>query len=306
MIVEPTSKLMASRWHPSSITLPPALLPSECVARQRSRRLHPESHELSTGNEREVADQEPRRHKMDAELADLAHGNRVETMGCLAASITHELNQPIATAVTHAEAALRWLSADPPNLNEVRRSLRDIVKVCRRAGDLVGHMRAFITKAPRWQDGLGINEMILEVIGLARGEVATNRVAVQTELAEDLPPIRGDRVQLQQVVLNLIVNAVEAMGGASEGPRELRISTAKVDSGGVLVTVRDSGPGVSPTSLKRVFEAFYTTKPGGLGMGLAICSSIVDAHAGRLWVTANALRGAAFQFTLPGQVDSAS
>jgi len=300
MIVEPISKLMTSRWHPSSISLPPpALLASECVAQQRSRRLHREPRRPSAGHDGDDADQELRCHRMDMELADLAHGNRVATMGCLAASIIHEVNQPIAAAVTHAEAGLRWLNADPPNLDEVRRTLRDIVKVCRRAGDLVGRMRAFIAKAPQWQDGLGINEMILEVISFARGELTTNRVAVQMQLAEDLPSIRGDRIQLQQVILNLIVNAVEAMGGMTEGPRELHISTTRADLSGVVVTVRDSGPGVSPASLERVFEAFYTTKLGGLGMGLAICRSIIDAHAGRLWATAHEPRGAVFRFTLP-------
>ena len=307
MIVEPMSRSMTSRWHPSSISLPPpALLSSECVAQQRSRRLHQKSREPSTGNEGDASDQELRCHKMDMELADLAHGNRVATMGCLAASIVHEVNQPIAAAVTHAEAGLRWLDADPPNLDEVRRTLRDVVKICRRAGDLVGRMRAFIAKAPQWQDGLGINEMILEVISFARGELTTNRVAVQMQLAEDLPSIRGDRIQLQQVVLNLIVNAVEAMRELTEGPRELHISTAKADPTGVVVTVRDSGTGVSAANLERVFEAFYTTKSGGLGMGLAICRSIIGAHDGRLWVTANAPRGAVFQFTLPGRIDSAS
>jgi C4-dicarboxylate-specific signal transduction histidine kinase len=305
MIVEPTSPLMTSRW---PVTLPsPALLARGCLAApRRNRRIHQHPYEASIGNEGDVAERDPPHHELDMDLAELAHGNRVETMGSLAASMAHELNQPIAAAVTQAEAALRWLGAQPPNLEEVRDALHDIVKACNRAGDLVGRMRAFITKAPRRQEGLEINEAILEVISLARGEMLTNQVSVRMHLGEDLPLIRGDRVQLQQVVLNLIVNAVEAMGGTTEGPRELHISTAKGDQKGVLVAVRDSGPGVPPASLRRVFEAFYTTKPDGLGMGLAICRSIIDAHEGRLWVTANAPRGAVFQFTLPAQPGTVS
>jgi len=160
-------------------------------------------------------------------------------------------------------------------------------------------MRALIKKVPRRKDGLEINEAILEVVALAHGEVVKNSVSLQTQLAAGLPLIQGDRVQLQQVILNLIINAVEAMSGVNEGPRELLISTGKDGSSGLLVAVQDSGPGLNPESFDRLFEAFYTTKPGGMGMGLSICRSIVEAHGGRIWVSRTAGPGATLQFTLP-------
>ena len=167
-------------------------------------------------------------------------------------------------------------------------------------GSLVtfGRIRALVKKAPPRKDAFDINEAIHEVVGLTRGEVVKNNVSVQTQLAEGLPRIQGDTVQLQQVILNLIINAVEAMSGISDGPRELLISTMK-DAGGVLVAVRDSGPGLSPENCERLFDAFYTTKPDGMGMGLSICRSIVDAHGGRIWASPAVGRGATFQFGLP-------
>jgi PAS domain S-box-containing protein len=229
----------------------------------------------------------------------LAHANRVTTMGHLTASIAHEVNQPIAATVTNAQAALRWLDCRPPDLEEVRQALARIVKDGDRAGDVIGRIRDLIKRAPPRQDRLDINGAIREVIALTRGEAAKNGVSVQTELVDGLPLVQGDRVQLQQVVLNLTINAVEAMSSVKEGPRELLISSGKTDSDGVLVAVRDSGPALTPATLKHVFDAFYTTKPGGMGIGLAICRSIIEAHGGRLWATPNATRGAVFQFNLP-------
>jgi C4-dicarboxylate-specific signal transduction histidine kinase len=237
---------------------------------------------------------------------ELAHANRVATMGQLSASISHEMNQPIAAAVTNAQAALRWLGARPPNLGEVREALRRIVDNASRANDVIGRIRALIKKAPQRKDGLEINDAVLEVIALTRGETVKTGVSVQTQLAKGLPRIQGDRVQLQQVILNLIVNAVEAMNGAAEGSRKLLISTSKPEPNGVLVAVGDSGPGLAPDSLDRAFEAFYTTKASGLGMGLSISRSIVEAHGGRLWATANVPQGAVFQFTVPAHPDGAS
>jgi len=201
-----------------------------------------------------------------------------------------------------ADIALRWLAAQPPDLEEVREALGFIVKSCNRASDVMSGMRALIKKAPPRKDGLEINEVILEVIALTRGETVKNSVSVETHLAEHLPLIQGDRTQLQQVILNLIINAVEAMTGVSEGARELLITTGKTESG-VLVAMRDSGPPLAPESLDRLFEAFYTTKPGGLGMGLPICRSIIEAHDGRLWASANVPCGAIFQFTVPAHPD---
>ncbi len=230
---------------------------------------------------------------------ELAHVNRVTTMGQLAASIAHEINQPIAAAVANADAALRWLGAQPPDLEEIRQALGCIVEDGNRAGDVIGRIRALIKKAPPRKDDLAINEAILEVIALTRGEVAKNGVSLQTQLAAGLPLIQGDRVQLQQVILNLIINAVEAMSGVSERSRELLIGTKNDASGGVLVAVQDTGPGLNPEGFDRLFDAFYTTKAGGMGMGLSICRSIVEAHGGRVWASHAAGPGATIQFTLP-------
>jgi PAS domain S-box-containing protein len=253
--------------------------------------------------EAEARESERRYREMQMEVA---HANRVATMGQLTASIAHEVNQPIAGAATNAEAALRWLKARPPDLEEVRQALGRIVKDAHRAGDVIGRIREIIKKAPPRKDRVDMNEAIREVIELTRGEAAKNGASVQAALGKGLPPIEGDRVQLQQVVLNLIVNAVQAMGTVAEGPRELFITTARAEPDGVLVAVKDSGPGLDPESLERLFDSFYTTKPGGLGMGLSICRSIIEAHGGRLWATANLPRGAIFHFTVPTHPDSAS
>jgi signal transduction histidine kinase len=229
---------------------------------------------------------------------ELAHANRVATLGQLSASITHEVNQPITAAVTYASAARRFLSAQPPNLHEVDDALSLVVREGNRAGEVVGRIRALIKKAPARKDAVAINDAILEVIALTRTEAANNSVSVRTQLAEGLPRIQGDRVQLQQVLLNLIINAIEAMRDVGEEERELLISS-RSEPDGVSVEVRDSGPGFAPAALERVFEAFYTTKPGGLGLGLSICRSIIEAHDGRLWASANVPRGAIFGFIAP-------
>jgi PAS domain S-box-containing protein len=235
--------------------------------------------------------------------AELAHVNRVTTMGQLTASIAHEVNQPIAAMVTNAQAALRWLRAQPPDLSEVRDSLGRIVEDGKRAGNVIGGIRTFINKLPPRKDRFDLNEAVLEMVALTRSEVLNHGILLQTGLAPGLPRVEGDRTQLQQVILNLIVNAIEAMGGLNEGTRELRISTERAAAGGVLVTVRDSGPGLDPEDVEQVFTAFYTTKPKGMGMGLAICRSMVEAHGGRMWASANEPRGAVFQFSLPLQRD---
>jgi PAS domain S-box-containing protein len=243
--------------------------------------------------------------RLDAQN-QLAHANRVTAMGQLAASIAHEVKQPIAATVINAEAALRWLDRRPPDLEEVRQTLACIAKDGNRAAEVIDEIRALIKKAPPRKDRLEINGAIREVIGLTRGEVVKNGVWVHAELAEGLPLIQGDRVQLQQVILNLVINSVEAMSGVGEGARELLISTGKAEPDSVLVAVRDSGPGLAPATLERLFESFYTTKPSGLGLGLSICRSIIEAHGGRLWACANVPRGAVFQFTMPAQPDTGS
>ena len=231
--------------------------------------------------------------------AELAHVNRVTSMEHLTASIAHEVTQPIAAAGTNAAAGLHWLDAQPPNLEKARHAFGQIVKNSSRAADVLGRIRTLIKKEPPRKDHLDVNEMVLDVIALIRSEALSHDISMQTQLAPGLPGVRGDRVQLQQVILNLILNAVEAMSGLDGGLRELRISVGEAESNGVLVAVQDSGPGLDPESMDHVFDAFYTTKSGGMGMGLAICRSIVEAHEGRLWVTANRPRGAVFQFTIP-------
>ena len=229
---------------------------------------------------------------------ELAHANRVATMGQLTASIAHEVNQPIAAALTNAETAVRWLAAQPPDLERAKQAINRIVNEGTRAADIISGIRGLVKNGPPRMEDLAINEAILEVIALLRGELSDNRVSVQTQLAKDLPLIHGDRVQLQQVILNLIVNAIEAMSQVSGGPRDMLIS-AMSDPDSVRIAVQDSGPGLPQAGTERVFEAFFTTKPSGLGMGLSICHSIVEAHGGQLWTTPNEPHGAIFCFTLP-------
>jgi PAS domain S-box-containing protein len=260
--------------------------------------------DLTERKRAEAEARESERRYREAQL-ELEHANRVATMGQLTSSIAHEVNQPIAAAVTYASAARRFLSAKPPNFREVDEALSLIVREGNRAGEVVGRIRALIKKAPARKDAVEINDAILEVIALTRTEAANNSVSVRTQLAEGLPRVQGDRVQLQQVLLNLIINAIEAMRDVGEGKRELLIST-RHEGDGVSVEVRDSGPGFAPVDLERVFEAFYTTKRGGLGLGLSICRSIIEAHNGQLWASPNVPRGAVFRFIAPAHPAAAS
>jgi C4-dicarboxylate-specific signal transduction histidine kinase len=245
------------------------------------------------GAEARARESTPRHREAHTELAN---ANRVTT-GKLTVSISHEVKQPIAAMVTSAQAALRWLDRHPPDLEEVRQALASVVKAGDRALDVIDHISALIKKAPPRKDRFEINGAIHEVIELIRGEAAKNGISVRTKLADGLPVIEADRVQLQQVIVNLIINAIEAMSGVSDATRELLISTSKAEPG-VLVAVRDSGPGLLPGTLEHVFDPFYTTKASGLGMGLSICRSIIEAHGGRLWASPTVPRGAIFQFTL--------
>ncbi len=240
-------------------------------------------------------------HKAQAELA---HVTRVTTMTALTASIAHEVNQPLGAIVTNANAALRWLARQPPELDEARETLERIAQrwAPGRRGDRAG------ARAPqednRFTERVDLNDLIQDTIALVQGEVRRHRILLRTELAPDLPPVVGDRVQVQQVLLNLVLNGIEAMKEVAERPRELLIrSRPRRIRTAVLVTVQDTGVGLDPQSVERVFEAFYTTKPDGMGMGLAICRSIVEAHGGRLWASANEPHGTIFQFTLPAEQD---
>jgi PAS domain S-box-containing protein len=232
--------------------------------------------------------------------SDFAHINRVSTMGELAATLSHEILHPIATARNNARAGMRFLELNPPNLDEAKEALGCVVRDADRAKDIVGRIRNHIKKAPPQRESFDLNEAVSEAIAMVRSATAKNRIAVNTQLMDELVSVQGDRVQLQQVVVNLILNAVEAMGSDEKGARELLIRTEEgQEDGGVLVQVRDSGPGIDPGNVERVFEPFYTTKTSGVGMGLSICRSIINGHGGRLWVSANEPRGAVFQFTLP-------
>ena len=231
--------------------------------------------------------------------SDLAHMNRLSMMGELAASLAHEIAQPVGSARNNARAALNFLDKHPPDLREVMEALTCVVGDAGRAGAIIDRIRAYIKKAPPKSDRFDLNQAINEVVALARSEIGKNGVSVHTRLTERMAPVSGDRVQLQQVLLNLILNAIEAMSGFGDGPRDLTITSEQSRTSGFLVTVRDSGPGIDPERLERVFDAFYTTKSSGVGMGLSICRSIVSAHGGQLWAERNTPRGAAFQFTLP-------
>jgi len=243
------------------------------------------------------------RKKAEAELremqAELAHLNRVMTVGELAASIAHEINQPLAAIVWNANAALRWLALDPPNLARAHDSAELIVRDGDRAGQVIARIRALLKKTPPSKTLLEVNEFINEVVALTQTEMVQHGIHLRVVLANDLPTVPGDRVQLQQVMLNLIVNAVEAMLTVEDRERALLITSGRFDDSAVRIAVSDNGPGIHPEKIQHVFDAFSTTKPEGMGMGLAISRSIVDAHGGRLWIEANEQHGVTFQFTLP-------
>jgi C4-dicarboxylate-specific signal transduction histidine kinase len=238
------------------------------------------------------------RQYREAQMA-LAHANRVATMGQLTASIAHEIKQPIATARNNARAALNFLDTNPPDMAEVSEALSCIVNDADRASDVVDRIGSLFKKAPPRKEVADLNAAILEVAALTHSEAVRAGVTVRTQLADELPHIQCDRVQLQQVMLNLIANAIQSMSGVEDGNRELHISTASIEPKGVCVAVRDTGLGLGPESLPRLFEPFYTTKPDGMGMGLSISRSIIEAHGGRLWATSCEPRGALFQFTIP-------
>ena len=247
--------------------------------------------------ERKHAEQERERlHQLEA---DLAHINRVSMMGELAASVAHEVNQPLTGIVSNGSACLRLLAGDTPNVEEAREAVGDIVRDGKRAGEVIARIRAMTKRAAMPRERLDLNEVIREVLVLVGDEAKKRGVVMRTEFAETLAPVMGDRVQLQQVVLNLVMNAIEAMSSVSGRPRELVIHTRNIDGGQVQVTVEDSGIGLDPNTITKIFQPFYTTKSSGMGMGLSICRSIVQNHGGRIWATANDGPGTSFHFTLP-------
>jgi signal transduction histidine kinase len=237
---------------------------------------------------------------------ELAHITRVTTLGELTASIAHEVNQPLAAVVNAASACRRWLDGDTPNLDEARLAVDWIVNEANRASEVIRRVRALANKTDIEKVPLDLNDVVKEVIAFLQREMDSHRVSLRIESAPVLPMIPGDRVQLQQVIINLVVNGIEAMQSVTDRPRELVIRSQLDETRRVLVTVTDSGVGISAENTDRLFNAFFTTKSSGMGMGLSICRSIVEAHGGRLWATANVPHGATFQFTLPVNTDIAS
>jgi C4-dicarboxylate-specific signal transduction histidine kinase len=235
--------------------------------------------------------------------ADLARINRVTTMGELTASLAHEVNQPIAAAVTSANSCIRWLAGDVPNLDKARAAAMRIVKDGTRAAEIISRIRLLFQKGtPEWQL-VDVNEIIGEMILLLSGETTRYSISLRTALAADLPQVRGDRVQLQQVLMNLMTNSIDAMKGV-EGTRELAIESQREEGEQLVVSVSDTGVGLPPQQGDQIFDAFFTTKPHGTGMGLRICRSIVESHGGRLWAANNSPRGANFHFALPSKIEA--
>jgi C4-dicarboxylate-specific signal transduction histidine kinase len=263
--------------------------------------------ELKQSNVQLLAEMAERKRAEDAYYeaqAELARVTRMSAMGALAASISHEVNQPLAAVVTNADACAIWLSTEPPNLEEARAAVDCIAQEGTRASEVVRHIRAMFTKAAPERTIVQINDLIREVGSLTEGAALRNQVLIETELAADLPASVGDRVQLRQVIVNLILNGIEAMSDVADRPRRLVIRSQIQDSGEVLVAVRDSGIGIAPKDEKLIFDAFFTTKTQGMGMGLSISYSIIEAHGGRLWASSNSDHGATLQFTLPAAVPS--
>jgi C4-dicarboxylate-specific signal transduction histidine kinase len=260
--------------------------------------------EMGTGDERffsgilrDVTERKRTEEALRKSQAELAHVARVATLGEMSASIAHEINQPLASVVTSASACLRWLEAQ--KLEEARRSASRAMAEGHRASEIIGRIRALAKRALPQKDWLDVNETIQEVIALARSEIQRKGVALETKLSEQVPLILADRIELQQVILNLVMNGIEAMDTVTDRPREMVIRSSAQESDKVLVAVQDSGIGIDSQSLDKIFDTFYTTKPQGMGMGLAISRSIVENHDGSLWATANPDKGATFQFTLP-------
>jgi signal transduction histidine kinase len=249
--------------------------------------------------ERAISERNQAQDALHKAQAELSHMTRLTTMGELTASIAHEVNQPLAGVVTNANAGLRWLAGAPPDLNETREALLRIVRDGNRASDVIARIRTLLKKGETDRTRLDVNRVIEEMVELTRGEVRQRNVSLKTELSANLPLISADRVQLQQVLLNLIINAAEAMSANKDRPRLLSIRSEQDQPSALRVAVKDTGVGINSQQVERLFDAFYTTKPHGLGMGLSICRSIVEAHGGRLWATPNNGPGATFQFTLP-------
>jgi C4-dicarboxylate-specific signal transduction histidine kinase len=237
--------------------------------------------------------------------AELARVSRVTMLGEITASIAHEVNQPLAAVVTNGNACRRWLAAEPPNLDEARQAAQRMVKDGERAGQILARIRALVRRGATERNALDMNDVIQEALGFTRTELDRQRVAIRIDLDADLPAVLGDRVQLQQVLVNLILNARDAMAEVGAGSAELTVESRREPSGGVLVEVKDRGRGIERSQAERIFEAFFSTKPAGLGMGLSVSRSIVEMHGGKIWAAPNDGPGATMRFTLPAALAGA-
>ena len=258
---------------------------------------------VDLSDRKRAEDAERRYHEVHMQLV---HANRVATLGQLSASIAHEINQPLAGVITNASTGLRMLAADPPNIEGARETARRTIRDGNRANEVIKRLRALFGKKELTIESVDLNEATREVIALSLSEFQREGVIWRAELADDLPLVRCDRVQIQQVILNLLRNALDSMSAINDRPKQLTITTAISESDHVTLAVQDSGPGVDPANLERIFDAFYSTKTGGLGMGLSVCRAIVEAHRGKLWATTGAPHGATFQLTLPVIADDGS
>jgi len=247
----------------------------------------------------ELIERQRAEEALRAAQAQLAHMARMTTLGELAASIAHEVNQPLAAVVTNGDAGLRWLSQAPPNVEEARIAMKEMVRQGHRASDVIAKTRALIKKSPPLITTLYLNQLIWEVLVLTRQQLAEHAITVRTELTADIPTVSGDSVQLQQVLANLLLNAIEATIAKKNGARELLFTSNRQGANEVVIAIQDSGIGFDPRRVEELFKPFFTTKATGLGMGLAISRSIIEAHGGRLWATSNERHGATFQFSLP-------
>jgi C4-dicarboxylate-specific signal transduction histidine kinase len=255
------------------------------------------------GSSTDITERKRAEESLRQAQADLAHINRMTTMGELTASLAHEVNQPIAAASTNANTCLRWLTSESPNIEEARAAAMRIVKDSKRAGEIISRVRQLFKKGTSQRQLVDLNEIIREMIVLLRGETTRYNIFVRTDLAADLPQVMADRVQLQQVLMNLMINGIEAMKDA-EGTRELAIKSQRTENEEVVVSVSDSGVGLPPQQTEQIFNAFFTTKAHGTGMGLRISHSIIESHDGRLWAADNSPRGASFHFTLPTKIEA--
>jgi PAS domain S-box-containing protein len=320
--IAPTLDLVLRRTHPDDRGSLKRMLDRVCAAKQnwtvehrllfpdgRIKHIHVVAHPASdTGDRLEyvgaLMDVTAAKHAQEAlqqAQAELAHVTRVTTLGELTASIAHEVNQPLAGIITNGEACLRWLRNNPPDLDEARGAVARIIRDGNRASEVIRRLRALTKKSDLQKAPLDINDVIEDVVALVQREVLTHRVRLQLDLDPKLTTVFGDRVQLQQVIINMMMNGIEAMDAVTDRPRELVIRSRQHEPDQALVAVQDSGTGIDPDNMDRLFNAFFTTKPAGMGMGLSICRSIVEAHGGEMWASPNDGPGAIFSFTVQSQ-----